>query len=166
MKKGRGVGGHVTYVDGGDGLAAVELEVQGRGPRRRGGGAGVQGTRRRGAGDAAAAVCRARGGGIDEEARRGGGIDEEARRGGGVDEEVAPSTSAARWRGPASRRPGKSRTEVAAGRGRGSGGAPKTRVGRGGAAEDDRQSVEEEEKGHANIYNTRLRYRVIKSTGA
>jgi hypothetical protein len=64
------------------------------------------------------------------------------------------------------RRPGKSRTEVAAGRGRGSGGAPKTRVGRGGAAEDDRQSVEEEEKGHANIYNTRLRYRVIKSTGA
>ena len=87
-------------------------------------------------------------------------------RRGGVDEEVAPSTSAARWRGPASRRPGKSQTEVAAGRGRGGGGAPKTRVGRGGAAVDDRQSVEEEEKGHANIYNTRLRYRVIKSTGA
>ena len=116
----------------------------------------MQGTRRQGAGDAAAAVCRARGGGVDEEARRGGG----------VDEEVAPSTSAVRWRGPASRRPGKRRTEVAAGRGRGSGGAPKTRVGRGGAAEEDRQSVEEEEKSHANIYNTRLRYRVIKSTGA
>ena len=106
MKKGRGVGSHVTYVDGGNGSAAVESEAQGRGPRRRGGGAGVQGTRRRGAGDAAAAVCRARGGGVDEEARRGGG----------VDKEVAPSTSAARWRGPASRRPGKSRTEVAAGR--------------------------------------------------
>ena len=170
MKKERGVDGHVTYVDGGDALAAVESEAQGRGPRHRGGGAGVQGTRRRGAGDAAAAVCRARGGGVDEEARRGGGVDEEAvcrGRGGGVhDEEVTPSTSAARWRGPASRRPGKSRTEVAAGRGRGSGGAPKTRVGRGGTAEDDRQSVEEEEKGHANIYNTRLRYRVIKSTGA
>ena len=78
---------------------AVESEAQGRGPRRRGGGAGVQGTRRRGAGDAAAAVCRARGGGVDEEARRGGGVDEEAvcrGRGGGVhDEEVAPSTSAA-----------------------------------------------------------------------
>ena len=58
MKKGRGVDGHVTYVDGGDGLAAVELEVQGRGPRRRGGGAGVQGTRRRGAGDAAASTRR------------------------------------------------------------------------------------------------------------
>jgi len=82
---------------------------------------------------------------------------------GGVDEEVAPSTSPALWRGPASRRPGKSRTEVAAGRGRGSGGSPKTR---GGAAEDDRQSMEEEEKGHANIYNTRLQYRMIKSTGA
>ena len=41
MKKGRGVGGHVTYVDGGDGSAAVESEAQGRGPRRRGGGAGV-----------------------------------------------------------------------------------------------------------------------------
>ena len=98
MKKGRGVGAHVTYVDGGDGSAAVESEAQGRGPRRRGGGAGVQGTRRRGAGDAAAAVCRARGGGVDEEARRGGGVDEEAMcrgRGGGVhDEEVLTS----RWR--------------------------------------------------------------------
>ena len=64
--------------------------------------------------------------------------------------------SPARWRGPLSRRPGKSRTEMAAGRGRGSGGALKTRVGRGGAVEDDRQSVEEEEKGHANIYITQV----------
>ena len=52
MKKGRGVGGHVTYVDGGDGSAAVESEAQGRGPRRRGGGSG-----RRRTGDAAAG-CR------------------------------------------------------------------------------------------------------------
>jgi len=84
MKKGRGVGGHVTYVDGGDGSAAVESEAQGRGPQRRGGGAGVQGTRRQGAGDTAAAVCRGRGGGVHDEEmstrrwrrrrrRRGGG---------------------------------------------------------------------------------------------
>ena len=65
MKKGGGVSGHVTYVDGGDGSTAVESEAQERGPRRRGGGAGVQGTRRQGAGDAAVAVCRGRGGGID-----------------------------------------------------------------------------------------------------
>ena len=70
MKKGRGVGGHVTYGDGGDGSAAVESEAQGRGPRRRGGGAGVQGTRRQGAGDAAAAVCRARGGAAASTTRR------------------------------------------------------------------------------------------------
>ena len=101
MKKGRGVGGHVTYVDGGD-----ESEVQGRGPRRRGGGAGVQGTRRLGAGDTAAAVCGARGGGVDEEARRGGGVDEEAvcrGRGGGVNDEEA---STRRWRRRRRRRRG------------------------------------------------------------
>ena len=116
MKKGRGVGGHVTYVDGGDWLAAVESEAQGWEPRRRGGGAGVQGTRRRGAGDAAAAVCRARGGGVDEEARRGGGVDEEAvcrGRGGGVNDEEA---STRRWRPRRRRRGGGGRRR--AGRGR------------------------------------------------
>ena len=49
MKKGRGVGGHVTYVDGGDGSAAVESVLpacRGLGGRRRdegaGGGAGAR----------------------------------------------------------------------------------------------------------------------------
>ena len=39
MKK--GAASAATYVDGGDGSAAVESEAQGRGPRRRGGGVGM-----------------------------------------------------------------------------------------------------------------------------
>ncbi|KAG2642027.1 hypothetical protein PVAP13_2KG265958 [Panicum virgatum] len=126
MKKGRGVVGHVTYIDDSDGSVAVESEAQGRGPRRRGGGADVQGTRRWGAGDTAAAVCRARGGGVDEEACRGGGVDEEACMGGGIDVEAVcrgwgggvndEEASMRRWRRRRRRRGGGGRCRGGRGR--------------------------------------------------